>query len=84
VEEAITDLLSGGLGDTAKLAELGHLGGQLILQRGIEQEVTAFRCHARYERMPAARGPRNGVRRRRVQTAEGEVQIQVPQLRNTA
>ena len=38
----------------------------------------------RYERTPAAKGSRNGVRPRRVQTAEGELEIQMPLLRDTA
>jgi Transposase, Mutator family len=41
--------------------------------------VTDFLGRARYQRTPAARGSRNGVRPRRVQTAEGEVAIEVPQ-----
>jgi putative transposase len=39
---------------------------------------------ARYERTGEARGSRNGVRRKRVQTAEGELELAMPQLRNTA
>ena len=84
IEEAIAGLLDGGLENADQLAQLGRFGAQLILQRGVEDEVTDFLGRARYERTPAARGSRNGVRPRRVQTAEGEVAIQVPQLRNTA
>jgi transposase-like protein len=36
---------------------------------------------ARYQRMPDAAGPRNGHRRRRVQSAEGEINVAVPKLR---
>src|SRR5207302_8862517 len=43
-----------------------------------EAEVAEFLSRARYERTPAARGSRNGVRRRRVQTAEGELEIKMP------
>jgi putative transposase len=46
--------------------------------------VSTFLQRARYERTPAARGSRNGVRPRRVQTAEGELEISMPQLRNCA
>lgn len=84
IEEAIAGLLDGGLGDLDQLTQLGRFGAQLILQRGVEDEVSEFLGRARYERTAAARGSRNGVRPRRVQTAEGEVAIQVPQLRNTA
>jgi len=75
IEEAIAGLLDGGLEDADQLAQLGRFGAQLILQRGVEDEVTDFLGRARYERTPAARGSRNGVRPRRVQTAEGEVAI---------
>ncbi len=55
-----------------------------MLQRALEEEVAEFLGRARYERTPAARGSRNGVRPRRVQTAEGELEVQMPQLRETA
>jgi transposase-like protein len=63
------------------LSELGRLGAQLIIQRAIEDEVKEFLGRARYQRTPDARGWRNGVRPRRVQTAEGELVIEVPQVR---
>lgn len=55
-----------------------------MLQRALEKEVAEFLGRARYERTPEARGSRNGVRPRRVQTAEGQIEVQVPQLRDTA
>ena len=51
-----------------------------MLQRAVEDEVTAFLGRARYERTLEARGSRNGNRPRQVQTAEGELKIQVPQI----
>jgi len=45
--------------------------------------VTAFLGRARYERTPDAAGSRNGSRPRRVQTAEGEISIAVPQVRGS-
>ena len=83
LESAIEELLGHGLGDGEQLAEIGRLGARLVLQRAIEEEVATFLKRARYERTPEARGSRNGVRARRVQTAEGELEVQVPQLRNT-
>ncbi len=44
----------------------------------------AFLGRARYERTLGARGSRNGNRPRQVQTAEGELEIQVPQIRGAA
>ena len=55
-----------------------------MLQRAVEEDVTTFLGRARYERTPEARGSRNGNRPRQVQTAEGELEIQVPQIRGAA
>jgi len=84
LEAAIEELLSEGLGDSEQLAEVGRLGARLVLQRALEEEVAEFLGRARYERAPEARGSRNGFRPRRLQTAEGELEVQMPQLRDTA
>ncbi|HVB76416.1 MAG TPA: transposase, partial [Candidatus Nitrosotalea sp.] len=84
LETAIEELLSQGLGDAEQLAEVGRLGARLVLQRALEDEVAEFLGRARYERSAQALGSRNGVRPRRVQTAEGELELQMPQLRDTA
>lgn len=84
VEEAIASVLAGGLADGEQLAELGRLGARLVLQRAVEEEVTVFLKRTRYERTDNAHGSRNGVRTKRVQTAEGELQVAMPQVRNTA
>ncbi len=84
LEEALATLLESGTAAGEKLAEVGRLGARLVLQRAIEEEVTAFLQRARYERTPRAQGSRNGVRPRRIQTAEGELEVAIPQLRNCA
>ncbi|HXM56553.1 MAG TPA: transposase [Candidatus Dormibacteraeota bacterium] len=88
LEAAIEGLLTGGLAegltDAERLAEIGRLGARLAIQRGVEEEVDAFLGRMRYERTPEARGWRNGNRPRQVQTAEGELEIQVPQIRGAA
>ena len=84
LQQAIDDLLAEGFADPSRLAELGRLGARLVMQRGVDEEVVGFLGRARYERTPAAKGSRNGVRPRRVQTAEGELEIQMPLLRDTA
>jgi putative transposase len=67
------------------LSELAKLGARLIIQRAVEEEFDAFIGRARYERRPdAAPGKRNGWRPRRLRTAEGEVEVEVPQLREAA
>jgi transposase-like protein len=81
LEAQIAEVLSTGLVDQERLAEVGRLGARLVLQRAVEAEVAAFLQRARYERTPAARGSRNGTRPRRVQTAEGELAVALPQVR---
>ena len=84
IQEAIDALLESGSVAGEQLAELGRLGARLVLQQAVDEEVVAFLQRARYERTPEARGSRNGVRPRRVQTAEGQLEIAIPQLRNCA
>jgi len=50
----------------------------------VDEEVAAFLSRARYERTPTATGSRNGTRPKPIQTAEGEISIAMPQVRNTA
>jgi putative transposase len=85
LEDQISELLSGGLGEDGEhLAALGRLGARLVLQRAVEEEVAAFLGRTRYERTPTATGSRNGTRQKPIQTAEGEISIAMPQVRNTA
>jgi transposase-like protein len=57
----------------------------LIIQRAVEDEFDAWLGRARYERRPEAPpGLRNGFRPRRVQTAEGELSVEIPQVREAA
>jgi transposase-like protein len=85
LEQQIEDLLTTGLGkDGEHLAELGRLGARLVLQRAVDEEVAAFLGRARYERTSTATGSRNGPRPKPIQTAEGEISIAMPQVRNTA
>lgn len=83
IEADIEALLLAGTDQPDRLSELGRLGAQLILQRAVEDEVTAFLGRARYERTPDATGSRNGTRPRRVQTAEGEIVVAMPQVRDS-
>src|SRR5215510_16406852 len=84
LEAQIAELLTQGLADDGeRLAELGRLGTRLVLQRALEDEVTAFLGRARYERTPAATGSRNGSRIKPIQTAEGEITVAMPQVRGT-
>jgi putative transposase len=83
IEAAIEAVLAGGLGDPDALSTLGRLGAQLVLQRAVEDEAATFLHRLRYERTPEAAGSRNGSRPKRVQTAEGEIIVAMPQVRGT-
>ena len=83
IEAELGELLSAGVDGGEQLAAVGRLGTRLVLQRAVEDEVAAFLGRARYERTAEARGSRNGHRPRRVQTAEGEITVAVPQVRGT-
>src|SRR5215831_4207265 len=85
LEQQIEELLTNGSGDNGEhLAELGRLGARLVLQRAVDEEVAAFLGRARYQRAPTATGSRNGTRPKPIQTAEGEISIAMPQVRNSA
>lgn len=83
IEAAIEAALLAGLEEPDRLTELGRLGARLVLQRAVEDELEAFLGRARYERTEAASGSRNGHRPRRIQTAEGELTIAMPQVRDS-
>ena len=87
IEAQIDALLAVGVGENPResLSELAKLGARLIIQRAVEDEFDAWLGRARYERRPEAPpGLRNGFRARRVQTAEGELSVEIPQVRAAA
>jgi transposase-like protein len=87
IQADIDKLLSRGLVDDPgkMLSELARLGARLIIQRAVEDEFDQWLGRARYERRGPVRSPmRNGFRPRRLQTAEGELSIEIPQVRETA
>ena len=94
IEAQIDQLLAVGVGENPResLSELARLGARLIIQRAVEDEFDAWLGRARYERRPDYQrglrnyesGLRNGFRPRRLQTAEGELQVQIPQVREAA
>jgi putative transposase len=87
IEEQIDRLLAVGVGENPResLSELARLGARLIIQRAVEDEFDARLGRARDERRAEAPpGLRNGFRARRVQTAEGELGVEIPQVREAA
>src|SRR2546423_11953772 len=87
IQASIDKLLSRGMVDDPQkmLSELARRGARLIIQRAVEDEFDTWLGRARYERKAEA-GPakRNGFRPRHLQTAEGELRIEVPQVREAA
>jgi putative transposase len=90
IEEQIDQLLAVGVGENPResLSELAKLGARLIIQRAVEDEFDAWLGRARYERRPdrpeCQRGLRNGFRPRKLQTMEGELALDIPQVRQAA
>lgn len=88
IEGKINELMSAGIvagGPQETLGELASLGARLIIQRAVEEEFEAWLGRARYERKAEALpGKRNGWRPRRLQGAEGEIDVEIPQVREAA
>ena len=94
IEAQIDQLLAVGVGENPResLSELARLGARLIIQRAVEDEFDAWLGRARYERRPDHQrglrnyesGLRNGFRPRKLQTAEGELEVEIPQVREAA
>ena len=87
LEAQIDQLLAVGVGEDprAALSQLAKLGARLIIQRAVEEEFDAWLGRARYERQPESEtGMRNGFRARTLQTAEGELSVEIPQVREAA
>ena len=94
IEEQIDELLAVGVGENPResLSGLAKLGARLIIQRAVEDEFDAWLGRARCERRPEYQrglrnygsGLRNGFRPRKLQTAEGELEVEIPQIREAA
>jgi putative transposase len=94
IEEQIDELLAVGVGENPResLSGLAKLGARLIIQRAVEDEFDAWLGRARYDRRPDYQrglrnyqsGLRNGFRPRKLQTAEGELSVEIPQIRQAA
>jgi transposase-like protein len=73
-------------GEVNILTELMKKAVQRLLQEALEQEVTDHLGRGHYERQPdngPHRGYRNGYEPKRLKTSEGQVEVKVPQLRET-
>ena len=73
------------LGDLA-LSDVIRSGAQLMLQYALEREVAEALGRGYYENAPevsSERGRRNGYEARKILTGEGEITVEVPQVRDT-
>jgi putative transposase len=84
-------LFSEGLdanGETNPLSTLAQLGLSYLVQQALEQEQEDFLGRGHYERRQtnkqARRGYRNGYEEAGLATAEGEVEVRVPQVRDAS
>jgi putative transposase len=79
-------LMNGGLeGEEDVTSLVVRLGIERVVQEMVEQEVTDYLERGHYERRRPEqehRGYRNGYEPGRVRTAEGEIVVQVPQVRD--
>ncbi len=87
IREEIARVLSDGVqGKVDVTSTLLRLGAQRLAQELLEEEVTDFLGRERYVRhrgIQPHRGYRNGYEPGRVRTAEGEIPLQMPQVRQT-
>lgn len=84
VEQELHGLLNNGLAESEQpLSTFIKLAIQKVVQQAIEQEVTDFLGRERYERQPEVKGYRNGYKPGRIRSAEGEIPLEVPQVRDS-
>jgi len=86
IRQEISSLFSEGIkGDGNLLTELVSKAVQRVLQEALEQELTDHLGRGHYERRREEdphRGYRNGYEPTKVKTAEGEIPVKVPQVRD--
>ncbi|HLK57810.1 MAG TPA: IS256 family transposase [Chthonomonadaceae bacterium] len=88
IRQALQKLLTAGLRttDTDPLNDLVRLAARLVLQEALEAEQADFLGRDRYERDATKefRGYRNGYEPATLKTAEGKLEIALPQVRAAA
>ena len=86
IRKQLDDLLNNGLaGQENPIGMLVQLGAQLVVQEMLERETTEQLGRGHYQhRKPEEplRGHRNGYEAGRLRTAEGEIGVQIPQVRD--
>jgi transposase-like protein len=86
IRKKTEELLNQGLdGDAEVTSLIVRLGVERLVQELLEQEVTDYLEREHYQRRRPEqehRGYRNGYERGRMRTAEGEIVVEVPQVRD--
>ena len=84
ISKAMEELLSQGT-EGYVLAEFLKLGKQLLIQQLLEQEVEDFLGRGHYERRKDGefKGYRNGYEPRKLKDVMGELELMIPQVRQT-
>lgn len=86
IRQRITELLEKGLeSEESPLGPLMRLSAELVVQEALEKETAERLGRGYYERREEderLRGYRNGYESGRLGTAEGEITVQVPQVRD--
>jgi len=77
IEKGIEDLKR-----TSSLEGITKIGAQMMLQVAIEEEVTAYLNRDYYERNVTAAGSRSGSKPRAIKVGNGDIGIEMPQVRN--
>jgi transposase-like protein len=86
IRQQISELLENGLESEGNpLGALMRLSAELVVQEALEKETAERLGRGYYERREEdepLKGYRNGYERGRLRTAEGEITVQVPQVRD--
>jgi transposase-like protein len=84
VAQEMAGFLQNGIQSSEQpLSEFIRLAVQNMVQQVIEQEVSDYLGRERYERQAEPSGYRNGYKPGRIRSAEGEIAIEMPQVRGS-
>jgi transposase-like protein len=82
MKQEVAELLQRGRGEGLPLSEFIRTAARSCLQEAVEQEVTDYLGRGHYQRGARQRaGSRNGYEPKGFPSAEGPVQVQLPQVR---
>ena len=84
VNRLVVEGVSAEVGASDLRGTLVRLGIQRLLQELLEGEQRDFLGVERYERGEKRQGQRNGYERMHLETAEGRIGVEAPQVRNSA